>query len=69
MKEVKPCPFCGEDPIVYHSDINDKWVVACDNNKCSVRPCTGLYYHKRITVNKWNTRMKPVTLEVSDEMP
>lgn len=69
MKEVKPCPFCGEDPIIYRSDINDKWGVACDNKKCFIQPYTKTYTHKRIAINKWNTRIKPVTLEANNEMP
>lgn len=78
MKEVKPCPFCGEEPLVckrpgykmkYRPDIKEAWYITCANQKCCIKPHTKHYANRTYAISKWNIRMRPVTLEVSDGVP
>ena len=49
MKELKPCPFCGEIPTMTH-DIPDceTYVIQCVNGECGCMPVTwGVSYEGR----------------------
>lgn len=58
-KELKPCPFCGKQPILYY--LLGKASIDCVNEKCKIKPSTWLH----ISTNKvdelvkvWNTRVE-----------
>ena len=48
MTELKPCPFCGEKPIVIDDENSLRFIVECET--CGA--CAA--------ITAWNTRAKPV---------
>ena len=59
--EIKVCPFCGQEPLVFISgDIEYSPVVwyyyACHNIKCYVRPKSCRRSSQRDAANQWNWR-------------
>lgn len=46
MKELKQCPFCGEDDLYLTDTKTHTW---CDNRKCVI-------YNHLIPIKAWNTR-------------
>lgn len=48
--EIKPCPFCGETPILRNR------VVSCNNDKCPCAPMTSssLFKTKEAAIKAWN---------------
>lgn len=58
-KEVKPCPFCGDESVnvfrgIHRSDI---WYVSC--NKCGIR--TEGDTSGELAIATWNRRVKIIT--------
>ena len=60
MKEVelKPCPFCGGEAIVYEDEENDCYMIGC-KSCCAVEPMTEWCESKEDAIVQWNTR-KPM---------
>lgn len=55
MNKLKPCPFCGEPPII--SEREEGYFIECGNTHCLVRPDTyQLDAMKAEAVEAWNTR-------------
>lgn len=53
--KLKPCPFCGETPLLYlHMGY---YRVECQNKECPSRLTASA--NKNDIVNAWNTRLKP----------
>lgn len=57
MKEkLKPCPFCGAEPIMNRALWPDTdYIIKCDNFKCNVE-LTTFAYPKDKVIEIWNTR-------------
>ena len=65
MSELKPCPFCGEEPEIF--DFTDgRFIVQCSNSDCDVYPYTKIHHDKADAITAWNQRAtvytKPTTL-------
>ena len=65
MSELKPCPFCGEEPELF--DFTDgRFIVQCSNSDCDVYPYTSIHRDKADAIAAWNHRAtvytKPTTL-------
>lgn len=65
MSELKPCPFCGEEPEIF--DFKDgRFVVQCSNPDCDVYPYTSIHRDRADAIAAWNQRAtvyaKPTTL-------
>ena len=65
--ELKPCPFCGEIPIVvkdkrYPGNSNgiDAWHIECRNYECVIYGADGVYFRTRkAALIHWNRRTEP----------
>lgn len=59
MTKLKPCPFCGEEPIKKHYFDNfletNMYYVTCRNKKC-FQPYTDGWRNKASATRQWNTR-------------
>lgn len=58
---LKPCPFCGDIPVVEKHEETDRWTetvyqVVCDSDDCLINPETNSYGDKQRAINDWNTR-------------
>lgn len=54
MDELKPCPFCGGEPVRkwnHYPDGDDNWLIKCE-------PCNIIVIslHPFLTIERWNTR-------------
>lgn len=63
MAELKPCPFCGEQPILRRSEeefddgeLRYVYYVRCDNTCCEINPCTTDYEEAYLAKDAWNKR-------------
>jgi len=59
MKEkLKPCPFCGKDPVLEPASWpgSGDYIVKCDNWKCNVMTSTYAYPKKKV-IEIWNSRV------------
>ena len=56
MLELKPCPFCGKKPELFHYGKND-YSIKCMNRKCGVRADTITYKPLKKTIAAWNKRV------------
>ena len=57
MEKLKPCPFCGEKPIIrpWHGGAPTKKMILCDNGNCPVQPqVTGEI--KKEAIDNWDMR-------------
>lgn len=59
--KLKPCPWCGAEPIVSRSDMWEirgkrMWRVQCDNVACRMTADTGWLGSKRASIAAWNRR-------------
>ncbi len=52
--ELKACPFCGEQPEIYH-DLTLDWVIRCDYRRCGARASVNSS-PKEKAIAAWNTR-------------
>lgn len=54
-EELKPCPFCGEQPQIF--DLKDgRYIVECVNPDCDVYPYTSIHYDEQEAIAAWNRR-------------
>ena len=53
-KDLKPCPFCGQDSAICNQDDNGLWYVYCNNDFCfaEITEVTS----QEAVIEKWNTR-------------
>jgi Lar family restriction alleviation protein len=61
MVGLKPCPFCGAAPnvvfgLVIQGQKTDWNFVACENEKCRIKPSTDWHKSKSVVVREWNRR-------------
>ena len=63
--ELKPCPFCGEQPKVVE-DVSVSWVV-CDNENCMVYARTLLKKTRGEAIEVWNRRIERKGKQVMTE--
>lgn len=58
--DIKPCPFCGAEPVV------DRWfapyrpvlyTVQCTNINCPVKPSTDYCKDRGFIIRMWNRRV------------
>lgn len=40
--DLKPCPFCGEQPAAWYSTAERMYFVYCSNPECPARPEIGI---------------------------
>lgn len=63
MDELKPCPFCGETPQIYHRfhalDDSLMWRVECLNLDCEINPVTAYHEDNISAWHAWNFRTIP----------
>jgi Lar family restriction alleviation protein len=72
MSELKPCPFCGREAVVYDAgdtDFGPAWYVACDKCSCQIDK---EHYTKAEAIAAWNQRpaleQEPVAWTSQDEI-
>lgn len=53
---LKPCPWCGSNPNI--DTVFTRWVVCCDNKRCSVNPMTNEHKSRKSAVAAWNRRAR-----------
>ena len=56
--ELKPCPFCGKQPITMPSGVNDTGLMI----QCMTKDCLGphcSYIPPASAIKVWNTRAQP----------
>ena len=53
---LKPCPFCGIDADISHSNNCTYFYAFCGNNDCEIQPEGGLRDTKQLAIAAWNTR-------------
>ena len=51
MIELKPCPFCGLEPV--YGGLNRLY---CPNKNCEVRPSTKMHKTQKDAAEAWNRR-------------
>lgn len=61
MDELKPCPFCGEQPELdewHYGDAGEciTFMVQCKNENCTCRPFTQEYIRVLPAIEAWNRR-------------
>jgi hypothetical protein len=54
MDKLKPCPFCGAEPIIIRE--YDMTKVKCDNFECWILPATSYYTNEENAFEAWNER-------------
>ena len=58
-RALKPCPFCGADPLIEDGENDRPWVVQCMNRDCPAQPFMDHADTKRQAIKAWNTRTTP----------
>ena len=57
---LKPCPFCGSDPIVLETPksffYRHDYKIGCRNELCMVKPATEWFIAKEAAITAWNKR-------------
>ena len=57
LKDLKPCPFCGDVYIMVRMTTNGKYSVGCNTLNCIALHCTGKTYRSYDeAVKAWNRR-------------
>lgn len=56
MAELKPCPFCGEQPIGFFDKSRFVAVIKCTYWDCAVQPMTKQYSTVEQAIDAWNKR-------------
>lgn len=54
--KLKPCPFCGGQPIVEYGNGIKKYWICCQNEKCRIQPTTDAHKNKGVVTREWNRR-------------
>ena len=54
MSELKPCPFCGNTPML-RNDAGE-WRVECSGPECDCLPSTWWYESEEEAIEAWNRR-------------
>lgn len=73
MEELKPCPFCGNEPTIRIFKGKDGWrdryAVICryDEGGCGAE--SGLYHYESEAIEAWNRRMEPQWIPCSERLP
>lgn len=59
MDKLKPCPFCGTEPVIRQWPGTNTLYIECINKKCKMNPSTGLQRWSKIEVHieAWNRRV------------
>lgn len=60
MSEIKPCPWCGEQPLVRErsgSIAERETNIGCDNILCPMMPVAG-FITSELAIAAWNTRVR-----------
>ena len=55
MVELKPCPFCGVEPVL-SQDYFGRYDVRCLNTGCEIMPSTRVYDKAEDAAASWNRR-------------
>ena len=53
--ELKPCPFCGAEPVL-SQDYFGRYDVRCLNTGCEIMPSTRVYDKAEDAAASWNRR-------------
>lgn len=53
--ELKPCPFCGAEPVL-SPDYFGRYDVRCLNADCKIMPATSVYLTPEDAAEVWNRR-------------
>ena len=59
MEELKPCPFCGTNPLVIANKYRHHqttFCVKCNNIDCTVIPVTYEHSEMNAAIEAWNRR-------------
>ena len=56
--ELKPCPFCGEPPVLTGGVCYSYCQISCENAECYIT-CTTLRSSETDAVEAWNHRAEP----------
>lgn len=59
MTELKPCPFCGEQPEIISNE-NDAILIRCSTLAC-------VAWKHRVSIDQWNTRQPSLDTKVKLE--
>ena len=64
--ELKPCPFCGSDDVVFGAALEDEYYVECWDCSAKVESCNGL----EDALAGWNARAidRDELLKIADEL-
>lgn len=64
--ELKPCPFCGSDDVVFGAGLEDEYYVECWDCSAKVESCNGM----EDAVAGWNARAidRDELLKIADEL-
>ena len=64
--ELKPCPFCGSDDVVFGAALEDWYYVECWDCSAKVESCNGM----EDAVAGWNARAidRDELLKIADEL-
>lgn len=54
MNELKPCPFCGDVPMLDKG--HGYYRVMCNNRECWILPKTDIYTKEETAYDAWNER-------------
>lgn len=54
-KDVKPCPFCGEPPVIMSSGSHGEGLMIHCIADCCTHPSSSFYEH-RLALEVWNRR-------------
>lgn len=62
MEKVKPCPFCGKEPVtIEFPDLNEtRCTIGCGNSLCFIHPYTPRMKTVESAVDIWNRRADDV---------
>lgn len=58
MIELKPCPFCGLEPVYGSFNRPVRYWLYCPNKNCEVHPVTKMYNTQKEAAEAWNRRFE-----------
>lgn len=64
--DLKPCPFCGGEPKIFHHDtkwFGPTWHIECLDDNCGCGTCH--HDSAAIAATVWNRRAKPQAAEIA----